>query len=282
MNYFLTPNIKTKDTKSAIIDTLSEKWPLTTKEIYALLKKRNSSTITYQAVHKVLNELVLQEVIVKDERKYSLNENWIKSSKEQFIRLENIYHRKDFDNETLPSKIVFNSYYDMYSFICNYLAQENLDTKGKPICFFDKYWWNTIILNPNQIKQLSDFTKKYEFYCVAKGGGPLDTMFMNFYKNYGMNVINNKNISAEQGEVVVGDLFIQVFYPEALRSVMNELAGPHTTLDNVDIKRAQQELVYKKNEIIILIHQDQQLADRMRNKVISYFPKKERPNNKNS
>ena len=81
---------------------------------------------------------------------------------------------------------------------------------------------------------------------------------MNFYKNYGMEVINNENIQTEHGTIVMGDLFIQIFYPESMQKVRKELAGKQTTIDTIDIKRVQEELIYQKNEIIFLIHNDGQ------------------------
>ncbi len=262
---------KSNSTKDRIILLLSHQWPLTAKELYSQIKRTSPSKISYQAVHKMLSELINQKIILKEERKYSLVPSWISSQKDFFTNLDKHYNQKITFNENLPSKIVFNTYYEMYSFVADFLSKDNLETKGKPICFLDHYWWNLLILTSDQIKKIGAFSKKYQFYCVAKGGGPLDTMLMNYYKDYGMEVINNPNIQTEHGTVVIGDLFIQIFYPKKLCAIMHELAGKQTTIDNVNIKKAQEELVYQKNEIILLIHKDASLAEIKRKEIIGYF-----------
>jgi hypothetical protein len=268
----VNPLFKNKgNIKEQIIDILSLQWPLTAREIFYIITKKLGISITYQGVHKGLKQLLSGNVIKVEKRKYSLDEEWIKSSKEQFNKLEKIYQEKGFDKEILPSKIVFNSYYEMYSFVCDYLSKEDLKTNGEPIIFTDKHWWNLFVMTEEQLTKLDDFSKKYEFYCVGKCNTPLDLMLMNFYKKQGMHCKNSDIVKTDQGTIVVGDVFIQIFYPDNLRRIMSEIAESTTNFESMDLKRMQQELVYKKNEIIFLIHQDKILSDRTRKEVIGYF-----------
>ena len=68
---------------------LSQKWPLTSKEIFNSLKKEHGFNGTYQAIHKTLNLLAEEKIIEKkDQKKYSLNRTWVKNLKNTASYLE--------------------------------------------------------------------------------------------------------------------------------------------------------------------------------------------------
>lgn len=260
--------------RQSVIKLLSDKWPLSAKEIYFQLKKKHSLSVTYQAVHKVLQDLLNKKILVNEDKKYSLDLDWIKSMSESFNKLKKSYLKKNIlSKETFPSKIIFQTYYEMYSFVADLIYEEQIDPKSLPICFTDKHWWNLFVLTEDQLKKLEIFSKKHEFYCIGKRTTPLDLILMNYYKNHGMHCMNSDLIKTDQGTIIIGDAFIQIFYPDNLRQTMDEIAESTNNIENMDLKKMHEELVHKKNEIIFLIHYDKQIADRMRKEVIGYFKK---------
>ncbi len=81
--------VKSRD---IIISLLSSNWPVSTKKIYTLMRKRYNVSISYQAVHKILQELLTDGVVLKENKNYQLNPKWIKELKEFSERLESLYN----------------------------------------------------------------------------------------------------------------------------------------------------------------------------------------------
>ena len=68
---------KDKSTKKIIIDILSSEWPLSLSKIYYKIKKKYGLGITYQAVHKAINELTGERILKKEKKEYQLSIDWI-------------------------------------------------------------------------------------------------------------------------------------------------------------------------------------------------------------
>ena len=77
--------------KDAIVNVLRNEWPLSLKEIYFAVVKHYSLAVSHQAVHKALKKLVENKVLVRQERKYCLNIEWIREVKQFGTSLEKVY-----------------------------------------------------------------------------------------------------------------------------------------------------------------------------------------------
>lgn len=78
-------------TKESVIRILSQEWPLTTKEIYRKISKENNKAISYQAVHKALNQLSDQHILSKQNQAYQLNAHWINQIKNFGQTIDHVY-----------------------------------------------------------------------------------------------------------------------------------------------------------------------------------------------
>jgi len=68
---------KDDSVKNAIIQILAEEWPLTVKEIFKRSKQDFGKDISYQAVHKTVQELVSKRLLVAKNKAYSINTFWL-------------------------------------------------------------------------------------------------------------------------------------------------------------------------------------------------------------
>ncbi len=84
---------KQADTRDHIVSILMENWPLTTKTIYTLLTKRHGQSLTYQAVHKTVKQLLQQGIVVQHNKKYYLNSEWIQQVKKFVNNFEEKYQK---------------------------------------------------------------------------------------------------------------------------------------------------------------------------------------------
>src|SRR3989338_7717216 len=76
-----------KGTKSKIIDALSEHGSLTAKELHNVLRKQYSSTNSYQATHKTLQQLLEEQVITKNAEGYSISHSWLENQQKYLKEL---------------------------------------------------------------------------------------------------------------------------------------------------------------------------------------------------
>ncbi len=86
---------KNKSTKDAIIEILSSEWPLSLKKIHNAIKKKYAISVTYQATHKAINELVDGGTLKKENREYQLSFNWINRIESFGKKLREDYLKKD-------------------------------------------------------------------------------------------------------------------------------------------------------------------------------------------
>jgi len=81
------------DTRDRIVSILTEYWPLTTKTIYSVMTRQKGQSITYQGVQKTLKQLLSQGIVVRYDKKYYLNSDWIQQVKKFVIDFEQNYQK---------------------------------------------------------------------------------------------------------------------------------------------------------------------------------------------
>jgi len=68
---------KDDNVKNLVFSILANEYPLKIIEITNLIRKRYGKTVSFQAVRKSLFELIEEGIIIKDQKSFSLNKNWI-------------------------------------------------------------------------------------------------------------------------------------------------------------------------------------------------------------
>ncbi len=135
-------------TKQKIVSVLSEKWPLSAKEIFENLKKHYSLEISYQAIHKLLQELETERLIEKSNSGYQLNLSWIQQSKKTFEYVEKQYLKNN--KITIPKdfsgtiEIEWESITDLCVSTAELLLSKQLaEGSNDPnfICSMEYGWW---------------------------------------------------------------------------------------------------------------------------------------------
>jgi len=83
-----------KSVKDKVFNVLSEEWPLSARKIFFKLKGH-----TYQAVYKVLQELVEQRIVKKQDQQYFVNIKWLNETIQHLEALKQDYrYRQGFLN----------------------------------------------------------------------------------------------------------------------------------------------------------------------------------------
>ncbi|MBU0460391.1 MAG: HAD hydrolase-like protein [Nanoarchaeota archaeon] len=82
-------------TRDKIVELLSAEWPLSTRRLHHLLKMKYATSITYQAVHKLLHQLQEEQVVVRLKHDWKLNENWVEDQALFFKKVNTLYKQKN-------------------------------------------------------------------------------------------------------------------------------------------------------------------------------------------
>ena len=70
------------DARAQIIEILKAENAITAKKLFAQLKKQYASEKTYQSVHKILQKMIDDRIIVKKDLCYEVNPEWISEVEE--------------------------------------------------------------------------------------------------------------------------------------------------------------------------------------------------------
>ncbi|VVC03638.1 FIST N domain protein [Candidatus Burarchaeum australiense] len=84
-----------QDAKSIILQILAEEWPLSAKDVYNRLRARHGPHITYQGVHKILGQLVLEDAVSLENKRYALRLDWIRGLRKFGETTEKKYLEQD-------------------------------------------------------------------------------------------------------------------------------------------------------------------------------------------
>jgi len=251
-----------KSTKDLIIDILSKEWPLSARKIYSAITKDHNLSISYQATHKALKELLQQNVIVKNQNNYQLHTDWINKLNEFGQRV-----KKDYENNTGETKnvqkLVFKAPVDFIKFHFEFLGKL-VETYGKVnFVFFCRH----MILSPplaisgeeyNRLKQLS---KKFNWTIVSGSATPFDKWASKYWKRLGVKVKLGAEIPTNSMLIVNNDYVVDVRLSKKSREEWDKLVN---TSKDFDIKSMTEVLLSEKSRMIVFITKDKELADMLR------------------
>ncbi len=141
----VSANIVVGSTKEQIIAVLSQRWPLTVKQICYHLRKSLSFNITYQAVHKMLCKLEEDRILSKSKGVWQLDKNWLQNQ-------EAFFHHALQNYEGYKNKYLFDSGFEgMRAFEFDNFSELCVETVK--------------LLSSNKLTQ-----KTEPFYCVMEYG----------------------------------------------------------------------------------------------------------------
>jgi len=109
-----------KSTKSLIISSLGNDFPLSLNQVSKEVRKQKN--ISYQAVFKVMGELVKGRIVDKIDKQYFLNKDWVDGQTKDFSRYYSNYFNINYNqNEIYPESLIqvfkFQSLREMVDFI---------------------------------------------------------------------------------------------------------------------------------------------------------------------
>jgi hypothetical protein len=232
--------------------------------------------VSSQAVYKSLQDLCNKQVLVKNDREYSLNLDWIKKLKELSKSLENSYVNKnpligrDFGINSIET-FTFDNLSNLDSFLMP-IIEKYLTRKehGDYSCY--SYWifgWWPLFISNEKYKVLRDIINPKRIYMVLKDNSQITAFCSNFYKKIGINVRTGKEIE-DFDFIVLGDLIVQIFKPAKLNNRVISLFNKFNKFEDIDMDKVI-EVFEEAHKIEVVILRNKDLSNVLLRKIEGCF-----------
>ena len=265
-------------TKDLIIELLSREWPLSAKEIHNRLKREHSSECSYQATHKLLNQLAEEKVVVKEGKNYGLDKGWIKNLKNLGSDLEEKYLRNVGTNalkkleEQGAANVTVNGILETSKFILEGLAYLPNPEK-KPNFFLWRNVYSIIGLGDSDYAAIAKHFGSEEWYAVASEDNLMDRMFADTLSKYGVkNILDVKDCATTLNDtIVVGDYVATLWYPPEFRGPWYLQNKEPKNLTDFDLREHLNKMRNVKAEINFVVVKNAGLAEQIRRQYLPLF-----------
>ncbi|MEW5896709.1 MAG: hypothetical protein AB1668_03395 [Nanoarchaeota archaeon] len=253
-------------TKDLIVTILSSQFPLSLNKIYHQIKKQGHS-ITYQAVHKSVQELLKDKIITKLNKEYALDEEYIKQIKDFSLRLEFAYKEKKNQiledlNSNKTVLLNFEKQIDMGRFLFGLLSESQNET----IYLVFSFIWCPLTFSKFEYELLKDICSKNNFYLFSNEDTELNRHFAKIWESYGAKVKLGVNSIALFDLILYKDMVIQVFIPDR-KETMKRKDLFQKSVKEIDFGIFYNYILEKKFDVPVLIIKNQDLADQLRKKI---------------
>lgn len=268
-------NNKPKNTKDAVISILTTEWPLTLREIFYKIKKNYGYSSSYQAVYKAIKELMEDNVVLGKEKKYELNISWTKQLQSLTDIIETNYYAKNRVNSISGIKdanhkgeiviLNFETIFDAEKYLYYFMKNELLKIENDTICWIENYRWQPIYYLRAEYNYYKKFIgKNHKFYFTGFGKSKLEKECIKFYKSLGIK-FRYSSEELPHDMLVFGEYIITIFIPEEIKKKMADF------LSRTDKQKLLTEVLEKKSFIRVMINQDKELAEQIKQQTKSKF-----------
>lgn len=263
----LRGNLSTKD---QIVSILSEEWPLSVKDIHSRIAKEKGEHVSYQAVHKLLKQLEVEEVIKLSEKKYSLSKQWARNIKGFAERIEAQSSPSNGlesinTNFSGTKKIIFDDFRDLCVSMAKLFIGLSASSKRKKIAFgLFRHLWVSLSLDFRDFSLIKKMVgAAADVIVVSYSSSPLDKWVAQQYYAAGFSNVK-LGIGPEKypGEdiVVFGDLVFRVKFSEDTIKILDEIYGRNSNVADLFKEYAIQKIITRKLHIEVDVSCDPALA----------------------
>lgn len=253
--------------KSKILLLLSERWPLNGQKIFNEIRK--GRTLSYQAVHKALNQLLSEGKVVKKGKEYSLDETWVGSIREWSSKVESSYKKN-----TSQSGEIANMYFDSINKLYNFVLKEFGDPNKKErlaICIFD-HMWCPLPASTEQFSYFKNILRKADTYIICKGDTQFDRWIGKIYEEFGAKVKYGAGAGFKEGEVLIStDRVLQVFPSFDISKSIDKIYGDTKGLKTLNLTMLYKHLLDRKTKIYAVMNWNKGLAKEMAREALALF-----------
>ena len=268
--------------KDVVIKILSHEWPLTIKKIYYKIKKEYNLGVSYQAVHKVVNQLVEKKVLEKSKKEYHISLEWVENLGSLAKNLKESYSKNkplilhglvDFEEKEDYVTLDFETLGDAENYRKKLQAEYMLKPHPKPpYCGETAHLKSPLVYSEKSINVLNLVeSSKTDCYIIVRGDSEVDKYCARYYRNSLVRVRTGVDYKANCEVMVIGEVIFQEYIPESTLSMLDELYKKTQDISEINISRFFNEIYNRKEVVKVIVYKNKEIANELRNSIISKF-----------
>jgi len=271
---------KPKNAKDAVVSLLSREYPLSVKAISLKIRKKYGISVTFQAVYKVVNQLLDEGVLVKEGKEVAINKNWIVNLKAFTDGLQ----RKYFEDVKSKEKIIATDDIKVYSFrsvlekdkfwckLHEKWVLENGRVDKRPTAWWGAHCWWVLAQLDNEdalVKQI----KKHgcQMFWLNSGATFLDKWSKHYYQGKGLHYRSGvKNADHSVYIMAIGDYVFESRYPKELVKELEKFYNGVRNIRDMNLGKLM-DILKKEREIKMTVIKNKILANQLRKEILKKF-----------
>lgn len=272
-------DVKDRTVKDLVFSILVENKPKTLTQLHRGIKSKYGVSVTFQAVIKAVNSLLSHKVLVKEEKLYSINKDWIFETRNFLDRL----YTEHFKVKKPIRKVELGKEVTVYT-TTNLLELDRLwndllrnwakkETKDKRNTWKGKHcWWLIPRLQEEDILHDLFARQRIKTYNLLTENTLLDKIAVDYYSKKREFIKINKKIKLKSDVHVsaFGDCLIKFEIPNDISNKLEKIYQKTKKIEDLDLKKILD--VFKRNmEIEVTVIKDKLIADKIKEDIISYF-----------
>ncbi|MBD3202877.1 hypothetical protein GF327_01165 [Candidatus Woesearchaeota archaeon] len=283
-------SLNSGSTKDKLIFILSSNPGLKTKKIHHLLKKKFGVSVTYQAVHKLLKQLVEDGVVEQKGYKYRINDKWIdqlynfvehlkkKTNSDQPTAIEKGI--SFLDSNSMVQSITFNKLENLDIFY-NKLREKQLkfiskiDPDERIVCYHAIHYYGALLAPQKEYNYLKILkSKNMKAYGLCKGDTLLDRWVRDFYlQNKKSNYFLKTGVDcADLSEIwLFPTLLVEIHYSANFLSIFDDLYKSVKEIRDIKINEVLNKMYKNQDPILIVLNKNKEIIDSVRRKTLEHF-----------
>jgi len=271
---------KEDNVKNLIFSILTNEYPLKIIEITNIIKNRYGKSVTFQAVRKALFDLMEEEIVLKHEKEFSINKNWVFEAREELDKVyRNLTEERAKPNnlDSIQGEISvfsFDSLSEMMRFWQSIINDwfDNFQAGNPNInAYQGAHVWEGLLYTDKEriiMNRLKD--KGIKCYALSVGKTPLDKYIWKFYKSLGIKTgFSHSNSSFDKGYYVAtyGETVVQAKYPQKLVVEIDNFFKKNKKLEDLNLQKLS-ELVNQKIKIKLTVIKNLEMAKQINKSII--------------
>ena len=274
--------LKGSSTKDQIVSILSHEWPLTVKEIFNRVNRESQSSVSYQAVHKVLTDLCGRGILCKAGKSFELDKSWLQSQKSFFERVSSDYLNSKDRYEIDPNfkgtvRMHFNDYTTFVVSIATMFRNKSLvGSRPEPGLGVVRHAHWPLRFSFDDFTLLRKMMQNNRGgFALIKTDSPLDRWVIQQYMKGGFDKVKivPELHSMKEDLIIHGDGIMNIAFSDETISMMNEAYSKIPNLSSLFKEFAKNAFSKEKVSIDVKISKNPELAKTLQEHFMTYFDK---------
>ncbi|MCK5140187.1 MAG: hypothetical protein KAQ85_10130, partial [Thermodesulfovibrionia bacterium] len=213
-----------KKAKDAVIFSMMKEKGLDFTSLHNKIRKECSENFSYHSVYKAVQQLLEEKVVIKDNKKYYICDEWAKEKITFCEKLrDHLSHVNSFAD--IPSIIQFGDIRSLHKFLRrleeDHLAIFNKEKKGT-VTWVVYHCYNYLLQPAKELFYVNKLREcNIDFNVLCYGNTPLDKWTRKAFEKFGANMKVNTNVGGITEMNVYDDLAVQIFYGNEFLEVLN-------------------------------------------------------------